>query len=233
MANRNSKPASANSGDAGTPGQQPSDGSDANDTSGTAGRDTDAAGQSGTGGPDSGPSPASGTAGQDGKPIDPAAAAPGPGPKRRGRPPGSGAGPRPANSAGTQTGARIPLGGFRPNDRAKVRTQIDGLHGIFAVMSGIPQMALSPDEANALTVALCDVCDYHKINLTESAGPYGLYIALALAVYKIEFPRIVGFVAFRKMKSANKKPAESAAHPTSPGEMPQTGTVDFSGDINV
>lgn len=97
-----------------------------------------------------------------------------------------------AASSGTNQSrkAGLDLDGFILNDRPKVRQQIQGMHAAAAMLTKQPVFMLHDTEAIALTDALCDVCDYHKMNLTQKGGVYGLYIALAMTMFGIYKPRI-------------------------------------------
>lgn len=157
-----------------------------------------------------------------------------PGPKKRGRKPlprdehgniirdGSAR----ATNAGVKAG--MALNGFVPNNRAKVRQQIQGIHTAVSVITKQPVFMLSPPEAEALTNSLCDVLDYHEISLEKSGGPYGLYMTLIVTAFGIYKPRLS---AIKNGGQAREKPI---AKPSTPGEvMPAPkGMMDFSGDLH-
>lgn len=136
------------------------------------------------------------------------------------RPDGS-TGPAP-KSGGTKSPQ---LGvGFTLNNRPRVREQIQGIHTAVATLTKQPVFMLSNQEADSLTNALCDVLDFHKINLTQSSGVGGLYLVLAVTVFGVYKP---------KLDSIRKgEPIIDAASPSTPGEMRRSpGKIDLSGDI--
>lgn len=131
----------------------------------------------------------------------------------------------PAN-AGSKAG--MDLGGFTPNDRVKVRSQIQGIHSAVAVLTRQPVFALVDAEAIQLTNALCDVLDYHRINLTEAGGHYGLYMTLIVTVFGVYKPRMDILKTGGKVVGIKDAPSK----PTSPGEVQRPrGMMDFGGDI--
>ena len=159
-----------------------------------------------------------------------------PGPKKRGRKPlprdASGNiirdGSDPATNAGNKAG--MDLNGFRVNDRGKVRQQIQGIHAAVAILTKQSVFALADAEAVQLTNALCDVLDYHRINLTEAGGHYGMYMTLIITVFGVYKPRIDIIKSGGRVVGV----AESPAKPTSPGEVqPRRGMMDFGANIAV
>lgn len=131
---------------------------------------------------------------------------------------------RPATGAGSNKGRQERLA--VKNDRPKVRQNIAGLHAMAAVLTKQPILALNEQEADALTNAVCDVADYHEIDLLTAGGAFGLYAALATTAYMIYVPRIVA-IKFNR--------AAEAAKPMGPGEAgarakARAHTMDFSAD---
>ncbi len=192
---------------------------------GSAGGEANATGpNSDTGKPDNG---ATGEAGQpasepaplgltvDGKPR-----------KRRpggGRKPASGAAPgtTSAPNAGGANGLAV------KNDRAKVRQNIAGLHAMAATLTRQPLLMLTDKEADALTGSLCDVCDYHGVDLMATGGAFGLYASLATCCYMIYVPRVVAIKAQRTAISEEPpKPGEARA-----SAMNGAGKMDFTKDV--
>ena len=153
-------------------------------------------------------------------------------PKKRGRK----ALPRDANgniirdaSATNQSDkAGLDLNGFKVNDRGKIRQQIQGMHGAAAVLTGQAVFNLHDMEAIALTNALCDVLDYHQINLTQSGGVYGLYITLAITAFGVYKPRFDIITSGGNIVGM----APNKAQPTSEEEAKQafneTGMMNFN-----
>lgn len=154
--------------------------------------------------------------------------------RRRGRPPGSANRPKsdagtaaPAADKGDKEGVAL---GFKKNDRNKVQQNIAGMHMMAAVLTKQPIVMLTEPEAKALTGAVCDVADYHKISLDGAGGPLALYLALATTAYGIYVPRIVA------LKNLREGETIVGVAPATPGEAKaaaqnRAGTMDFSGDI--
>jgi hypothetical protein len=115
---------------------------------------------------------------------------------------------------------------FVPNDQSKVRGQIQGLHAALATLTKQPVFMLSDMEAAMLTKSLCDVLDYHKISLSETAGPYGLYATLGLAIFAIYKPRL------DVIARGGGQQVEQSSRPATPGAAINTGSkIDLSADI--
>lgn len=159
------------------------------------------------------------------------------GPKKRGRKPlprdAAGNIIRDATSAANKGGqAGLALGAFKPNDREKIRQQIQGMHMAVSVLTGQPAFMLTTQEATALTAALCDVCDYHHMNLTDAGGPYGLYLALIITVFGIYKPRVDIILS-----GATVVGMDTSTIPADEGEArnrqqeKKAGMMDFSGDV--
>jgi hypothetical protein len=131
-----------------------------------------------------------------------------------------------ANASGKDRLSVNKEGKFKGNDRAKVRMQIAGLHMAAAMLSGFHPLALTDEEATALTASLCDVLDYHEIDLFASGGNWGLYASLIITAFKIYNPRLRALNEFAKHKALQKNGAKR--NPPAPTGL---GQVDFSGDI--
>lgn len=155
--------------------------------------------------------------------------------KRRGRQPwprdAAGNIIRPAGSeAASQAGkgkAKLAVD-FTPNDRTKVQNNISAIHGLAAAATKQPFLMLRPDEALAMTNAVADVLDFHKINITGAGGVYGLYATLLITGFMIYKPRL------DYIKAGGGVQVEQAAAPATPGDAvyaSPTGKVDLSGDI--
>jgi hypothetical protein len=116
--------------------------------------------------------------------------------------------------------------GFIPNDRVKVRGQIQGMHQVAAMLAKQPILMLSEIECDMLSKSVCDVLDYHKISLSAAAGPWGLYAALALTAFTIYKPRLDALAAGGGVQ------IEQDAQPATPGAASvRSGVIDLSGDI--
>ncbi len=154
--------------------------------------------------------------------------------KRRpggGRKPGS----TNANTSNIPSGAAINKSGTEglaiKNDRAKVKTNIAGLHAMAAVLTKQPILSLNDNEASALTNSLCDVADYHGINLITAGGAFGLYASLATCCYMIYIPRIVSIKETKKAVTSNNE------GPPMPGEarasaMNGAGVMNYGNDVS-
>jgi hypothetical protein len=134
-----------------------------------------------------------------------------------------------SRAADAPKGAKLDLGKFKPNDRPGVRQQIQGMHAAVATLTKQPVFLLQDIEAESLTKALCDVLDYHEINLTEAGGAGALYLALGLTVFGIYKPRLDYIRTGGQMEIKGR-----ATAPASPGEAKQQKaqgfTMDFTGD---
>lgn len=118
---------------------------------------------------------------------------------------------------------------FVVNDRKAVLNNVQGLHMLLAIATKQPVFALNEQESAGMTKALCDVLDYHRINITDVTGPWGLYAALAFTAFSVYKPR-VDAIRFAKMKSA-----EPAARPATAMDAEfsvPSGGMDFSGDLD-
>lgn len=160
-------------------------------------------------------------------------------PKRRGRQPyprdAAGNIIRPAD-AGTGAGNKAQKGKgeklaveFKPNNRAMVLNNIQGMHAMAAALTKQPVFLLAPHEAQALTDSLCNVLDYHRINITDATGPWGLYVALGLTAYTVYKPRL----ALLKRGGVQIEHPSAATTPEQQAfEAGLQGGMDFSGDID-
>jgi len=104
---------------------------------------------------------------------------------------------------------KLVLGGFKPNDRAAFRGNVQGLHAAAAAFTRQPVFALTPQEADALTKATCDVLDYHKINATDAAGAMGLYVTLIAVSFAIYQPRVMYLRSQRAQNVSATAPADA------------------------
>lgn len=121
---------------------------------------------------------------------------------------------------------------FVPNDRRKVRAQIQGMHQAIAMLVKAPIFLLNDFEADALTTSLCDVLDYHKVNLTDVTGAGGLYVALGLTVFSIYKPRMDMLAkGYTGLEIKQEKPAAPAT-PFEANIKPAKGGMDFSQDLD-
>lgn len=140
---------------------------------------------------------------------------------------------RPDGSIGaapkSQKQPRLDVNEFTKNDRASIASQIQGIHAAVATLTRQPVFLLKDQEGKQLSSALCDVLDYHKINLSEVGGAGALYLALGLTVFGIYKPRM------DYIRTGGQQTVEAtASEPTSKGEasMRQTGKMDFTADVD-
>lgn len=109
------------------------------------------------------------------------------------------------NSSNKSNGERVDI----KNDRVKVKMNIAGLHAMAAVLTKQPILNLQDNEATMLTNSLCDVADYHNINLIGAGGAFALYASLATTAYMIYVPRAI---AIKQARAADD------AKPANPGD---------------
>jgi len=164
-------------------------------------------------------------------------------PKRKGRPPlprdangniirdGSAAPERATNKSAGKA-QKLDLDGFTPNDKNKLANSVQALHALAATLTNQPVFALSNEESINLSRAVCDVLDYHKISLEANAGPWGLYMSLAVVCYMTYAPRIKA-VSKPKQKAPPMGIVERATMPTSKTErkVDNVQPINYAGDI--
>lgn len=120
-------------------------------------------------------------------------------PKRRGRPPGSGkrqqsegeipnAVPSDEKAAGAKRGPKKRGKGFSADDLANLSKQIQGLHALGAMMTGIPELQLHDKEAEMLAGGVVAVAKEYNLDIS---GKTGAMIQLAAACAAIYVPRFV------------------------------------------
>jgi len=147
--------------------------------------------------------------------------------KKRGRPPKSDAEPAGNVAADPAKKAKSKLymkDGFRGNNREMLRQNIQGIHAVVATLTNQPVFALTEMQADSLTNSLCDVPDYHKINITDRYGVGAMYLTLAVTLYQVYWPMI------KFIMSMKKKP--NATAPAMPADLlHNTQMIDLSGDI--
>ena len=119
--------------------------------------------------------------------------------------------------------------GFTPNNRPKIKEQIQGIHAAIATLAKQPVFLLNDQEGSALTNALCDVCDYHHINLTSAGGVYSLYLVLVITAFSIYKPRIDFIIASEN--ATNITPTAPANPADATNRQRRNGGIDFSADI--
>lgn len=148
----------------------------------------------------------------------------------------AGGGRKPADAASTATGTSTNKSGKEglavKNDKAAVKQNILGLHAMAAVLTRQPILALQEKEGEALSSALCDVADYHGINILQTGGAFGLYASLCTVSYMIYIPRIQ---AIKAKRAGIETEPERPANPGDTREeaVNKAGTMDFSGDVKL
>lgn len=120
--------------------------------------------------------------------------------------------------------------GFVPNNREKLRANIQGIHQAVAGLTQQPIFLLTDTEANDMSTATADLFDQLEWNITGEGGS-NIYIAaflFAVTVYRIEVPRAMA--AGMMARARNISPTA----PATPGEARAArpnGGIDFSADI--
>lgn len=156
--------------------------------------------------------------------------------KRRGRQPwprdseGNIIRPAVSEAGGTTQKKAGVVVGFKLNNRVQVFSNIHTMHAVVATLTKQPIFLLTPEEAKSMTEALCDVLDYHKVNITDGVGPWGLYIQLAAVVFATYKPRMD---ALKKARNAQHIEGDATVSAT-PGDhaFAGMGPMDFSADLD-
>lgn len=142
-------------------------------------------------------------------------------PRRRGRPKGSrnatnSAPVSPSEAANAVTGSPAKKGRGRPPkksaplDTGELAKQVQGLHHLAALATGIPEFVLQPQEAEMLAQGISAVCDEYGLSLSGKTGAAVQLLAAAAMVYA---PRvaIIGARIKQNREAANMKRAAEAA----------------------
>jgi hypothetical protein len=131
----------------------------------------------------------------------------------------------PGEGTGSKTSAKVSVK-FNPNNRDALRGSIQGMHAMAATLTSQPVFLLSDAKASELTDRLCDVLDYHKINITGDGGPWGLYLALALCGYGIYSPML------NSLATGGKQHIEGSTVAATPGDAKNANgrAMDFGAD---
>lgn len=142
------------------------------------------------------------------------------------RPDGS-IGPKSATNTGRSKG--VDLNGFVPNDRVKLKSNIQSIHQAVATLTGVPIFLLTDQEGTALTDSFADVMDHCEWNIT-GGGPANIYIkcfVLGVTMFGIYKPRLDAIS--QAQAAANARPVA----PPTPGEATPRGNgrMDFSADV--
>jgi hypothetical protein len=123
-----------------------------------------------------------------------------------GRPPGS----KSAPVSPTTSGESAPKPRGRPKakpekiDGDALAKQVDGLHKLVALATGIPELNLQPPEAQMLGEAISRVCEEYDLSLS---GKTGALLQLAAAAAMIYAPRLIAVNA--RVQAASRAKAAS------------------------
>jgi hypothetical protein len=119
-------------------------------------------------------------------------------PRRRGRPPGSGKKTAEGETPNTVPGDEKPQGAkrgpkprgrkFSGEDIGALAKQIQGLHALGAMVTGIPELQIAEQEAHALAGGVVAVAKEYNL---EISGKTGALIQLAAACAAVYIPRVL------------------------------------------
>lgn len=101
--------------------------------------------------------------------------------------------------------------------------QVQGLHKMAAMLSGMPALELSAPEADTLGGALYDVAQEYGIVLS---GPRAVWIKLIAAVGMVYGPKVLTIA--QQQREARPKRATRPATPADADFVPQGGQFDYS-----
>lgn len=123
-------------------------------------------------------------------------------PRKRGRPPGSGKkteGEKPAAvpggdapASGAKRGPKKRQKEFTDADVSSLAKQVQGLHALGAMVTGIPELAIAEAEAVALSKGVVAVAKEYDL---EISGKTGAMIQLAAACAAVYLPRLLAVKA--------------------------------------
>lgn len=105
----------------------------------------------------------------------------------------------------------------RPRKTAKAKSvdteslgkQIAGVHQIAAMMTGLPELAITPEEGAHLAKAITAVCDEYGLNFD---GKTGAAIQLFAAAGMVYGPRAFAIVARMRQQKAKAEQLETGAN---------------------
>lgn len=142
----------------------------------------------------------------------------------RGRPKGSGGAapvsPSAAGAAATKAKPGRPKKNARVSvDASALAKQIQGLHAIAALGTGIPEFNLRDDEAEILGQAVSAVCEEYDLSLSGKTGAALQLLAAAAMVYA---PRVMMIKARVALANAEAQIAAQAAAAQNTGGAPGT-----------
>lgn len=142
----------------------------------------------------------------------------------RGRPKGSGGAapvsPSAAGAAATKAKPGRPKKNARVSvDASALAKQIQGLHAIAALGTGIPEFNLQDSEAEMLGQAVSAVCEEYDLSLSGKTGAALQLLAAAAMVYA---PRVMMIKARVALANAEAQIAAQAAAAQNTGGVPGT-----------
>lgn len=127
--------------------------------------------------------------------------------KKRGRPFGASSAEKileeSLGSASSATGSARPgrkSGAKQKTDPTALAKNLIGIHTLVAMMTGIQEAQIGPEEANQLAVAVCGVCEEYDLAISGKTGAAIQLFAAAAMVYA---PRVFMFKMRMAQEAAN------------------------------
>lgn len=165
------------------------------------------------------PAPASETA-----PETPQAAAPETGGtsepeirRGRGRPPKDSAAPVSPGSDTPQPKRGRPKSGKKEAvDIGALAKQLQGLHAIAAMVTGLPQLQIAPQEAEMLSSAIVNVCEEYDLSVSGKTGAALQLFAAAGMIYIPRIPQIQQQIMVNKHNAAMQRAHDRAGASDAP-----------------
>lgn len=99
---------------------------------------------------------------------------------------------------------------YQPSDIAAMSKQLQGLHQMAAIISGIPVLQIRPDEGDMLAAAIVNVSEQYDLSID---GKTGALIQILGAAAMIYVPRFGMVMAMSKQAKAQRKAAADGGLP--------------------
>lgn len=118
--------------------------------------------------------------------------------------------PKPRKSKGAK---------FDAESLGKLAKQIEGLHHLMALATGIPELQVQPHEAEMLGGAVANVCDEYDLSLSGKTGALLQLAAAAAMIYAPRFSVITARIKENQRKAKPQPPlrvVESGDHADTP-----------------
>lgn len=131
---------------------------------------------------------------------------------------GTGAGPR---ASGPRTSSATPQGSQGALSVAELRAFLASIHGFAAMVTKVPELSLSADDANNLAVPLAEVAALYNIPVTKEMKAYAM---LGMACVYVYGAKATAISTRLKRERANRAQRPPSAGPTAP--PPETSTGD-------